>query len=62
MLAATIRSGWGCSTLAVVLLCASITNAQTPESSPEALAAFSKAANLQNNDAYDLAAEQWEIF
>ena len=65
MLAATIRSGhWvrRLGILAIVCSCALISNAQAQESSPEALAAFSKAANLQNNDAYDLAAEQWEQF
>ena len=64
MLAATIRSGCRVrviAILAVLAACAPV-RAQSPESSPEALAAFSKAANLQNNDAYDLAAEQWESF
>ncbi len=33
-----------------------------PASSPAALDAYSSAANLQNNGAFDLAAEEWEAF
>ncbi len=32
------------------------------DSSPEALVAYSKAANLQNNGQFDLAAESWQTF
>ena len=33
-----------------------------PKSTPAALDAFSSAANLQNNAAFDLASEEWEAF
>ncbi len=36
--------------------------AEPPASSPEALDAYTSAANLQNNGAFDLAAEEWQSF